>query len=238
MSNNLFLIINLIEEKYNIDVPGGSILPGKLCFQEKLSIEQDNSININKLKSIEHLYELGNPLNKEELEYVEAKIIKFITTNPFDIAECFELYSIAQDVCNKQGLSTDLMGLLADLINLKRDVPVGDNFVENMHVVEVRLAKYIPDILKNIIDISETYEKNNCNKISENTLLMKKLYSTIIKKNASHKDYKLPDINIGEYFNSFQSNIFTKIALLVFFAYIIGKIIGTFNVQYKINPGK
>ena len=150
MSNNLFSIVNLIEERYDINVPVGNELPGNLCLQEKMSIEKDATINMDKLVSMEYLYELGNPLNKEELDYVEAKIIKFITTDPFEIAECFELYNITQDVCNQQGLSNDLMAVLANLINLKIDVEVDDNFNENMHVVEVRLGKYVPDILEPI----------------------------------------------------------------------------------------
>tara|TARA_B100000035_G_C20991976_1_gene550604 strand:+ start:795 stop:1514 length:720 start_codon:yes stop_codon:yes gene_type:complete len=238
MSNNLFSIVEIIERKYDINVPDGNELPGKACFNEKLMIEQDETINIDKLNSIRYLYELGNPLNKEELEYVESKIIKFITTDPFEISECFELYNITQNVCNNpRGLSGDLMDILANMINLERDSTLEETFSRYMNVVENRLGKYIPDILKNILDISETYEKNNCEKISENTIMMQKLFSTVIKKNASHENYKMPTAELTGYFDSFQDNIITKIAMLAFLAYIIGKIINTFNVQYKVNPG-
>ena len=237
MSNNLFSIVEIIERGYGINVPDGNQLPGKECFHEKLMIEKDETINMDKLDSIRYLYELGDPLNREELDYVEAKIIKFITTDPFEISECFELYNITQNVCdNPRGLTGDLMELLANMINLERDSTLEETFNRYMNVVEHRLGKYVPDILKNILDISETYEKNNCSKISENTLMMKKLFSTVIKKNASHENYKLPTSKLNNYFNSFQDNIVTKIAMLAFLAYIVGKIINTFNVQYRVNP--
>lgn len=237
MTNNLLSIIKLIEDHYNIDVPEGNDLPGKVCLNEKLSIEADVEVNINKINSMVYLYELGDPINKGELDYIESKIIKFIITDPFEIAECLELYNITTDVCSQQGLSQDLMLILGNLINLKVD-EVEEDFYENMIVVEKRLGKYIPDILKNIINISETYEKNNCNRVSGNTLIMKKLYEKVINKNISHENYKMPDINIGEFIESFQTNMITKIAFLAFLAYIIGKLISTFKVQYKINPDK
>lgn len=237
MSNKLFSIVEIIEMNYGINVPSGNELPGKECFHEKLMIEKDDSINIDKLESIRYLYELGNPLNKEELDYVEAKIIKFITTDPFEISECFELYNITQDICeNPRGLSGDLMEILGNMINLERDSTLEETFNRYMNVVENRLGKYVPDILKNILDISETYEENNCSKISENTLMMRKLYKTVIRKNASHENYKLPTSKLNNYFDSFQDNIITKIAMLAFLAYIVGKIINTFNIQYKVNP--
>lgn len=236
MTDNLLSIVKIIEEKYNLDVPDGNTLPGEECLYEKLSIEKDETINKDKIKSMRYLYELGNPINKEELDYVESKIIKFITSDPYEISECFNLYNITQEVCNPRGLSGDLMDILASMITLKRNNNLENSFKNYMITVENRLGKYIPDIIKNILDISETYENNYCNGvISENTILMKKLYSTIIKKNSSHKNYKFPDLNIMKYFESFQDNILTRIIFLGFLAYILGKIIGTFNVSYKIN---
>lgn len=229
MSNSLFSIAKIIEEKYN-----GNVL-GTNCLEEKLSIEKDSEINKEKLKTMVYLYELGNPLNKNELDYIEAKIIKFITSDPFELAKCFELYSISSDVvCNPHGLSGDLLYILSNLLNLKRDLTIEEKFNDNMMVIKNRLGKYLPDILKMIIDISENYEKNNCQKISENTILMKNLYSMVIKRNVASENYKMFDIDLDKYFDSFQDNIITKIAFLIFIAYIIGKIINTFKVEYKV----
>lgn len=238
MSGNLFSILDLIEENYKISGETSTISSARACFNEKMMIDNDNSVNRDKLESIIYLHELGDPLNKDVLDYIEAKIVKFITIDPYEIANCFEKYTIIETiVCNNSGgLSSDLMMILANMLNLKRDINEREDFLENINVVENRLGKYVPDILKNILDISELYEKKNCSKVSENTHMMKKLHSTIIKKNASHENYKMPNVEIGNYFDSFQDNIITKIALLAFFAYIIGKIISTFNVQYKVNP--
>ena len=167
--------------------------------------------------------------------YIESKITKFIITDAHDISECLQLYTATQEFCNKSsGLSYELIDILGNLINLKSDIPEGDNFTDQMKVVESRLGKYVPDIIKKIISISENYEKKNCNKISNNTQTMKLLYSRIIKKNASHEDYEMPDIDIGGFFQSFQKNIITKSILLLFLAYLIGRIINLFSVRYNI----
>lgn len=239
MSTSLFSIIDLIEEKYERVTPEGTESNGKLCIQGKLEIEGDNTVNIDKINSMEYLYELGDPLNKEELDYVESKIIKFITTDPDDLADCLDIYNISQElICGNDGISKDSLLILANIINLKSDVSIQDDFNENMIVVENRLGKYVPDIIKNIIDISETYEKNNCTSVSETTKIMKRLYSKVINKHIANKDYEMPDINIGGFFESFQANIFTKIIFLIFIAYILGKIINLFNVKYNINSNK
>ena len=233
MANNLLSIIETIEGKMNIDKPVGSILPGEVCLDELLSIEEDDTININKLNSMTYLYELGDPNNRDELMYVESKIIKFLITEPYDMSECLDLYNITQEICN-QGLSHELMTILAQLINLNPETPVGEGFDNKLKTVENRLGKYVPDIIKQIMTISELYEQRNCNRISQNTKILKLLYSRIIKKNTSHEDYKMPSMDISGFFESFQANIITKSILLLFIAYVIGRIINLFNVQYNI----
>lgn len=232
MSNNPLSIIDLMEKEYNVNVEGVNS-SGKRCFNNLFEIDGDNSTNIEKIKSMKHLYELGESNNMEELMYVENKIKKFILTEPHHISECLELYNFTQDFC-ESGISNKLIPLLGKIVNLETEG--GEGFEENMKVVENRLGKYVPDIIEKLLEISEKYEKNNCSNISDNTKLLKRLQNRIMKKNAAYEEYEMPEINfdLKSYVEGFQTNMLTKTIFLAFLAYIIGKIISLFSVNYNV----
>jgi hypothetical protein len=232
MSNNPLSIIDLMEIKYNGSIDGDDS-GGKRCFNGLFEIDGDNKVNIEKIKKMKNLYELGDSNNRDELMYVENKIKKFILTDPHHISECLDLYNFAQDFCNT-GLTNELIPLLGKIINL--DTETSDDFEEDMKVVENRLGKYVPEIVKKIIDISEKYEKNNCSDLSGNTMILKKLYPRIMKKNASYEEYEMPkiDFDIKGFIEGFQTNMLTKTIFLAFLAYIVGKIVSLFSVNYNV----
>ena len=232
MSSNPLSIIELMEKEYDISIEGDDS-SGKRCFNNLFEIEGDNTVNIEKIKSMRHLYELGESNNRDELLYVENKIKKFIITDAHHISDCLDLYNFTQDFCST-GMSTELIPLLGKIINLETDG--GDGFEENMKVVENRLGKYVPDIVEKIIKISEKYENDNCTRLSDNTMMLKRLQSRIMKKNASHEEYEMPEIDfdIKGFIEGFQTNMLTKTIFLAFLAYIIGKIISLFNVSYNV----
>ena len=232
MSNNPLSIIDLMEREYDVNIEGDDSA-GKRCFNNLFEIEGDNSVNIDKIKGMRHLYELGDSNNMEELMYVENKIKKFILTDPHHISECLDLYNFAQDFCER-GISNELIPLLGKIVNLETDGGVG--FEENMKVVENRLGKYVPDIVEKLIEISEKYETNNCSDVSDNTMILKRLHPRIMKKNASHEEYEMPEIDfdVKGFIEGFQTNMLTKTIFLAFLAYIIGKIISLFSVNYNV----
>lgn len=232
MSNNPLSIIDLMEREYDVNIEGDDSA-GKRCFNNLFEIEGDNIVNIDKIKSMRHLYELGDSNNMEELMYVENKIKKFILTDPHHISECLDLYNFAQDFCER-GISNELIPLLGKIVNLETDG--GEGFEENMKVVENRLGKYVPDIVEKLIEISEKYEKNNCSDVSDNTMILKRLHPRIMKKNASHEEYEMPEIDfdIKGFIEGFQTNMLTKTIFLAFLAYIVGKIISLFSVNYNV----
>ena len=229
MSNNPLSIIDLIETKYDVDGDDS----GKRCFNELFEIDGDNKVNIEKIKKMKNLYELGDSNNRDELMYVENKIKKFILTDPHHISECLDLYNFAQEFYTT-GLTNELIPLLGKIINLETEG--GDDFEEEMKVVEKRLGKYVPEIVKKIIDISEKYEKNNCSGLSGNTMILKRLYPRIMKKNASYEEYEMPkiDFDVKGFIEGFQTNMLTKTIFLAFLAYIIGKIVSLFSVNYNV----
>lgn len=232
MSNNPLSIIDLMEREYDVNIEGDDSA-GKRCFNNLFEIEGDNSVNIDKITSMRHLYELGDSNNMEELMYVENKIKKFILTDPHHISECLDLYNFAQDFC-ETGISNELLPLLGKIVNLETNG--GEGFEENMKVVENRLGKYVPDIVEKLIEISEKYEKNNCSDVSNNTLILKRLHPRIMKKNASHEEYEMPEIDfdVKGFIEGFQTNMLTKTIFLAFLAYIVGKIISLFSVNYSV----
>ena len=229
MSNNPLSIIDLIETKYDVDGDDS----GKRCFNELFEIDGDNKVNIEKIKKMKNLYELGDSNNRDELMYVENKIKKFILTDPHHISECLDLYNFAQEFCTT-GLTNELIPLLGKIINLETEG--GDDFEEEMKVVEKRLGKYVPEIVKKIIDISEKYEENNCSGLSGNTMILKRLYPRIMKKNASYEEYEMPkiDFDVKGFIEGFQTNMLTKTIFLAFLAYIIGKIVSLFSINYNV----
>jgi hypothetical protein len=229
MSNNPLSIIDLIETKYDVDGDDS----GKRCFNELFEIDGDNKVNIEKIKQMKNLYELGDSNNRDELMYVENKIKKFILTDPHHISECLDLYNFAQEFCTT-GLTNELIPLLGKIINLETEG--GDDFEEEMKIVEKRLGKYVPEIVKKIIDISEKHEKNNCSGLSGNTMILKRLYPRIMKKNASYEEYEMPkiDFDVKGFIEGFQTNMLTKTIFLAFLAYIIGKIVSLFSINYNV----
>jgi hypothetical protein len=234
MSNNPLSIIDLMETEYDVAIEeGGDISAGKRCFNELFEIESDNTINIEKIKTMKHLYELGDSNNRDELMYVENKIQKFIITDPHHISECLDLYNFAQDFCSS-GLSNELLPLLGKIVNL--DGSGGDGFEEDMKVVENRLGKYVPEIVKKLLEISEKYETSNCSRLSDNTMILKRLHPRIMKTNAAYEEYEMPDISfdVKAFIEGFQTNMLTKTIFLAFLAYIIGKIISLFNISYNV----
>ena len=181
MSSNPLSIIELMEKEYDISIEGDDS-SGKRCFNNLFEIEGDNTVNIEKIKSMRHLYELGESDNRDELLYVENKIKKFIITDPHHISDCLDLYNFTQDFCST-GMSTEIKPLLGKIINLETDG--GDGFEENMKVVENRLGKYVPDIVEKIIKMYLKNMKNdNCTRLSDNTMMLKRLQPRIMKKNA------------------------------------------------------
>ena len=231
--SKLLSIIELIETRLNISAGEDGESSGASCLRDIFNVDGDDSVNMDKIDSMEYLYELGKPENSVELDYVESKIVRFIEADVHEISECFSLYTFTQDLC-KGGLSNELLPLLGTLLSLKTDIEVDSPFIKDLDRVESRLSKYIPGIINKIIHFSEVYEKKNCNnKVSNNTIILRKLYSKIINANIYSSDGD-QTLTIDSFFNSFQTNIVSKTILLLFIAYMVGKLIGLFNVNYNI----
>lgn len=203
------------------------------CINKLMMTEHNDAEHISRMKKYTQLHQYGDPKNRSDLLYLQAKIIRFITLNPKDVFKCLDIvYIIPDDLCDV-GLTGDSMKVLANLLDV--DVSV-DNKTQLKHTKTVYdlLVKYIPDVMKQIIDISEEYELNKCNgKAHVNTNMMKNIYKNLFINN-NMTSFMMPDLGISDFFIDFKQNILTKVILLAFIAYVISKLVNLFKIQYNI----
>ena len=203
------------------------------CINKLMMTEHNDAEHISRMKKYTQLHQYGDPKNRSDLLYLQAKIIRFITLNPKDVFKCLDIvYIIPDDLCDV-GLTGDSMKVLANLLDV--DVSV-DNKTQLKHTKTVYdlLVKYIPDVMKQIIDISEEYESNKCNgKPHVNTTMMKNIYKNLFINN-NMTSFMMPDLGISDFFIDFKQNILTKVILLAFIAYVISKLVNLFKIQYNI----
>ena len=204
------------------------------CMNNLMQTEHDDEKHIKKIKEMKHFSDLGDPENRLELDYVHAKIVKFLILDPRDFNNCINILYVTEKIC-KRGISTNLMKLMGNFLNMNTDDMENEEYRDNMEVVTNKLLGYVPQILKKIIDISENYEKYKCNgKVNENTLLLKEVYKNLFNKPML---MNMPDLGLEKFFKSFNQNIITKIILLAFITYVFVKVIGLFNINYNMKEG-
>ena len=106
-----------------------------------------------------------------------------------------------------------------------------------MRIITYKLLKYIPNLIQKVIDISEYYEKQKCNgEVHKNTKLLKEIYAGLFTQNNMKID--LPDLGVSQFFQDFEKNIYTKIILLIFIAYVVAQFIKLFTVNFNLTGGK
>jgi hypothetical protein len=195
--------------------------------------EHNDKEHIARIKNFETLAEYGDPKNRSDLLYLQAKIIRFITLNPKDVFKTLDIvYVIPDDLC-EIGLTGDSMKVLAKLLDV--DIKVDNKTqMKNTKTVYNLLFKYIPDIMKQIIDISEEYEKSKCNgEIHPNTVMMKDIHKHLFI-NSNMSSFSIPDLGISDFFIDFKQNILTKVILLAFIAFVVSKLVSLFKIQYNL----
>ena len=56
-----------------------------------MQTEHDDEKHIKKIKEMKHFSDLGDPENRLELDYVHAKIVKFLILDPRDFNNCINI---------------------------------------------------------------------------------------------------------------------------------------------------
>ena len=206
------------------------------CMNQLMMTEHDDDEYIKRINTYNNLTDLGDPNNRKDLLYVEAKIIKFLIIDPNEIGECLDIVYLTDEIC-KIGLTSTPTQMMGRFLKMNTDNVDDDNYNDKMRIITKRLLKYLPDIIQKIIDISEYYEGNKCNdELHKNTKLLKEIHSNLFLQNNMKID--LPSLGIGEFFKDFEENIYTKIILLIFIAYVVTQFIRLFTVNLNLSGGK
>lgn len=207
----------------------------EICINQLMMTEHDDDDHLRRINNFNNLSDLGNPDNRKDLLYIEAKILKFMIIDPSKMSDCFDIVYLTDEVCNI-GLTSNATQMLGRFLKMNTDNVDDENYDENMRVLTKRLLKYLPNMIKKIIEIAENYEKQKCNgELHKNTKLLKEIYNNLFLKMNMKID--LPSLNFGGFFQDFEQNIFTKIILLIFIAYIISHFIKLFNINIGL-PSK
>ena len=202
------------------------------CFNNLMETNNDDDKEyLNKINKFNDFYELGDSVNDDILNYVERKIKKFLSLDIIEINKCLEKYYKDKEFCNI-GLSLNITTFIVNFLNMESKLT--KNHDKKINNLSDRLSRYISLLIKKNIEISEYYEKRNCNgKISNNTKLLSNAHDKVF--NTTH-EYNLPDFGFIEIIENISENWIGKIILLLVFTYIFTQIISLFKINYNINP--
>ena len=206
------------------------------CMNLLLTTEHDDDKHLRRIHNYTHLTDLGDPKNREDLLYVEAKILKFLMVESSELETCLDIVYLTDEIC-EIGLTSSPTQMMGKFLKMNTDNVDDENYKDKMRIITNQLLKYVPNLIEKIIDISEYYEKQKCNgELNKNTKLLKEIYEGLFTQSNMKIDF--PDLGIGDFFQEFEKNIITKVILLIFIAYVVTQFIKLFSVNFNVNSGK
>ena len=204
----------------------------EICMNQLMMTEHDDDEYLKRINSYQYLTDLGDPNNRKDLLYVEAKITKFLIIDPSDVGDCFDIVYLTDEIC-ETGVTSNATKIMGNFLKLNTDNVDDETYDEKMRVLTARLLKFLPKMVEKIIEIAEYYEKQKCSdEIHKSTKLLKEIYSSLFKENTMKLE--MPNLGLKEFFRDFQENIFTKGILLIFIAFLVTQFIKLFNVNVNL----
>jgi hypothetical protein len=200
-----------------------------ILLETKTYTEKESDI-IKRIANYETIDELGK--NPMDVQYIEDKIKKFLGVDTSLFVECFLKVSNPnyEQIC-KTGFSERPVEILANFLSFETHMIDNNTTEASGHKIIIRkILKLIPSVMKKVLDISEKYELAICDKVSKKTEMYKEIYNDLFVESSSLK-FELPDIKIFSFFDDFNKNIYTKIVLLIFIAFIISQGVKLFNLS-------
>ena len=180
-----------------------------------------------------------NKMNDSDIDMIVNICKSFEELTPTDIMDCLEKIDIdvklREKICDGsitlQSVDVLLIVLTFFGIHINSDNVNNDN-VEKVERLVVRITPYVQRILRKILDMAEYIESNNCDgNISNTTRILEKFYDTLFHT-RDPISYPFSDYNIKyDWFDMFNKNIYTKIILLVFVAFIFAQIVKLFTMK-------
>ena len=216
----------------------------KNCINEKMTKNSKKYYNKteydNFMKKIEDsngnfLDDMDDP---DDIETIENICKSFEELTPTDIMNCLEQIDIdpilKEKICHGtitlQSVDVLLIVLSFFGIHINSD-NVNDGNVEKVDHLVNRITPCVQKILRKILDMAEFIEDNHCDKISNNTRILKTFYNKLFHTRDPIK-YPFSDYKISfDWFNIFNRTIYTKIILLFFVAFIFAQIVKLFTIR-------
>ena len=192
---------------------------------------EDDAEYVTRIGSYQTIHELGK--NPRDIRYIEEKIKKFLGVDTDLFVDVFLQSNVPYDEICTNGFSSRPMEILGRIIQLDTSITNTEEYFEEKLVIR-KVLKYVPSIMKKIIDVAEKYEYAKCDRISKKTLLYKEIYKDLFIDSNVLK-FELPDLGIFTFFEDFTRNIYTKILLLIFFGFIITQIVSLFKVNLNMS---
>lgn len=230
------------------------------CMNRLINTGDNDKEMVSNIRKLDRLQDLGDSKNSELLNYVEKKIKKFLSIKSNQFNKCIEKIIISDNICIN-GLFPNAMEMLGKILDMEtgRGVPKAEKNIntsgsvsdlrdslrnyhsektidiqeeEKVKVVSDRLLKYVPALIKKILEISSDYENEYCGSISPKTKLLQEVYDNLFKKDIT---IKLPDLGLNNFFSDFNDGgLIGKIILMVFFLYVLSQIISLFKVNVSL----
>jgi hypothetical protein len=208
----------------------------EICINQLMITEHDDDEYLRRINTYTNLTDLGDPNNRKDLLYVEAKIIKFLILDVSKVGDCLDIVYLTDGIC-EIGLTSNATQMMGRFLKMNTDNVDDEKYDDKMRILTKRLLKHLPNMIQKIIDMAEYYEKQKCNgELHKNTKLLKEIYNNLFTKNTMK--IELPSLGIGDFFRDFEQNIFTKIILLLFIAYVVTQFIRLFTVNVNLSGGK
>ena len=190
----------------------------------------EEELIIQRIGNYTGILQLGQ--HPDDIRYIEKKIMKFLGTNTEDFVDVFMNHVSINTLC-ADGFATRPMDILGNLLKLNIDSNLDDRELISEKQVIKRLLKYVPSLMRKVLDISERLEVVTCDRVSKKTQLYIEIYRDLFIDSNVLK-FELPDLGIIDFFKDFNRNIYTKIILLIFVGFIISRIISLFSVNVGV----
>ena len=200
-------------------------------LNELMNTGEKDDEYVTRIGSYQTIHELGK--NPRDIRYIEDKIKKFLGVDTDLFVDVFLQSNVPYDEICTNGFSSRPMEILGRIIQLDTSITNTEEYFEEKLVIR-KVLKYVPSIMKKIIDVAEKYEYAKCDRITKKTLLYKEIYKDLFIDSNVLK-FELPDLGIFTFFEDFTRNIYTKILLLIFFGFIITQIVSLFKVNLNMS---
>ena len=193
----------------------------------------DDKLGIKKLEGYEEFIndvESENFKIEKYIDFIKSACDEFISLPPDKIKECIDKLNYSE-VLKNNICEGDITLTMIDSYNLVLEfIGIHIDFKELKQETIIKLTPLIKEVLYKVITTSQYYEQTLCRgKTSNVTKNLKTMYNTLFDTRKSI-EYPFKNLDItSDFFNEFTKNIYVKIILLVFVAFIFAKIVDLFS---------